>query len=149
MPDTPISLLERLRLRPDSDSWQRLVELYTPLMHKWVVRYGIQPADADDLVQEMLAVLIRELPQFRHDLRRGAFRRGLRGVAVNRLRCVGRSRQAEQVAGGDFENLFSQLEDANSDQSRVWDQEHDQHVICRLLQLLEPDFEPATWQAFQ
>ena len=30
MSDTSVSLLERLRLRPDAASWQRLVDLYTP-----------------------------------------------------------------------------------------------------------------------
>jgi RNA polymerase sigma-70 factor (ECF subfamily) len=30
----------------------------------------------------------------------------------------------------------------------VWDEEHDRHVIHRLLELLQPHFEPATWQAF-
>ena len=28
VPDTPVSLLERLRLRPDAVSWQRLVDLH-------------------------------------------------------------------------------------------------------------------------
>lgn len=42
MPDTPISLLERLRLRPDEESWQRLVDLYTPLIRDWLRRYQLQ-----------------------------------------------------------------------------------------------------------
>jgi RNA polymerase sigma-70 factor (ECF subfamily) len=45
--------------------------------------------------------------------------------------------------------LLDQLEDPNSDLSRLWDQEHDQHVVRRLLDLIEPDFRPTTRQAFR
>ncbi len=86
MPETPVSLLERLRLRPDAAAWQRLVELYTPLIRDWLRKYALQPPDCDDLIQEVLRVLVKKLPDFRHDLRRGAFRRWLRSVTVNELR---------------------------------------------------------------
>jgi RNA polymerase sigma-70 factor (ECF subfamily) len=45
--------------------------------------------------------------------------------------------------------MLDQLEDPSSDLSRRWDQEHDRHVLERLLELIEPDFRPDTWQAFR
>ncbi|HEV3261471.1 MAG TPA: sigma-70 family RNA polymerase sigma factor [Gemmataceae bacterium] len=151
MPDTPISLLERLRLRPDAQAWQRLVDLYSPLIRNWLRRYALHAADADDLTQDVLGVLVRELPQFHHDLRPGAFRRWLRTVTVNRIRNFWRARKARPMATGDsdFEHVLDQLEDPDSGLSRLWDHEHDQHVIRRLLELIEPEFEPATWKAFR
>ena len=150
MTETPVSLLERLRLRPDAASWQRLIDLYSPLVHSWLRRYALQPADADDVAQETLAVLVRELPQFRHDLRRGAFRSWLRGIVVNRLREFWRGRKRQPAAGGgDADLLLGQLQDPNSHLSRLWDREHDEHVARRLLELLELEFEPTTWRAFQ
>jgi RNA polymerase sigma-70 factor (ECF subfamily) len=145
--ETPVSLLERLRLRPDPASWQRLVDLYAPLIRGWVGRYGLQPTDFDDVSQEVLATVVRELPGFRHDLRRGAFRRWLRTIAVNRLRNFWRARG--RTAGPDPEPALARLEDPSSDLSRLWDEEHDRHVARRLLELIEPEFEPATWQAFR
>jgi RNA polymerase sigma-70 factor (ECF subfamily) len=151
VPDTPISLLERLRLRPDGASWQRLVDLYTPLIRNWLRRYDLDGADADDLTQEVMQVLVRELPNFRHDLRTGAFRRWLRNVTVNRLRIFWRGRRARPVAAGgsDFGHMLDQLEDPGSGLSRLWDEEHDRHVAHRLLELIEPEFEPTTWRAFR
>jgi RNA polymerase sigma-70 factor (ECF subfamily) len=151
LPETPISLLERLRLRPDAASWQRLVDLYTPLIQQWLGRYSLQEADADDLTQEVLSALVRELPQFRHDLRQGAFRRWLRTVAVNRLHNFWRGRRVRPLAtgDGDFQVMLNQLEDPESTLSRLWDEEHDRHIVRRLLQLIEPEFEPTTWRAFQ
>jgi RNA polymerase sigma-70 factor (ECF subfamily) len=151
MPDTPISLLERLRLRPDAASWARLVDLYTPLIRGWLRRHALQDSDADDLTQEVLAVLVREVPNFRHDLRRGAFRRWLRQVTVNRLRVFWRSRRDRPAAGAaaDLGSVLDQLEDPHSGLSRLWEREHDLHVAARLLELLEPEFEPPTWRAFR
>lgn len=145
MAETPISLLERLRSRPDPASWQRLVDLYTPLIRGWLARYQVQPSDLDDLTQEVFRTLLDELPRFQHDLRRGAFRRWLRTIAVNRLRTLWRSRRA--TPAGDA--LLDQLEDPTSDPNRLWDEEHDRLVARRLLELLEPEFEPATWAAFR
>ena len=150
LPETPVSLLERLRLRPDSASWRRLVDLYTPLIRDWLGRHGLPPTEADDLTQEVLAVLVREIPQFRHDLRAGAFRRWLRTITVNRLRTFWRGRRTRPVATGDsdFGHVLDQLADPDSGLSRLWDAEHDRHVVRRLMKLIEPDFEPVTWKTF-
>lgn len=151
MPDTPVSLLERLRVSPNDGSWQRLVDLYLPLIRGWLHRHGLPASEADDLTQEVLAVLVRELPKFRHDLRQGAFRRWLRAITVNRLREFWRSRRAHPIATGDsgFEAMLGQLEDPTSGPSRRWDEEHDRHVVRRLLELIAPEFEPTTWEAFR
>jgi RNA polymerase sigma-70 factor (ECF subfamily) len=147
--DTPISLLERLRIQPDSASWRRFVDLYPPLLCGWPRRHALQPSEVDDVVQEGFAVLVRELPQFRHDWRRGAFRRWLRGVLANRLRVYWRDNRLQPLTGtAGSENLLGQLEDPESSLGRLWDEEHDRHVAHHLLELMAPEFEPATWQAF-
>jgi RNA polymerase sigma-70 factor (ECF subfamily) len=45
--------------------------------------------------------------------------------------------------------MLEALEDPHSDLSRRWDEEHDRHVLGRLLEAIRPDFAPATWQAFR
>jgi RNA polymerase sigma-70 factor (ECF subfamily) len=151
MSQTSVSLLDRLREQPDDPSWKRLVDLYSPLIHSWLRRYAVQPSDADDLVQEVLGAVVRDLPRFRHDRRPGAFRCWLRTITVNRLRGFWRARQARPVATGDSDLVqqLEQLEDPTSSLSQRWDAEHDRHVLNRLLELLEPEFAPTSWQAFR
>jgi RNA polymerase sigma-70 factor (ECF subfamily) len=145
--ETSLSLLDRIRLAADPEAWQRLVDLYTPLIHSWLRRQAVQAADVDDLTQEVLRCVVRGLPGFQHDLRRGAFRRWLRTITVNQLRSFWRGRRPE--VSGDVARRLDELEDPSSSLSRLWDEEHDRHVLRRLLQLLEPEFEPSTWQAFR
>ena len=150
MSDTSVSLLDRLRSQPDGPSWRRLVDLYTPLIHGWLRRYEVQPQDADDLVQEVLSRVVRDLPHFEHDRRRGAFRCWLRTITANQLRTFWRARQHRPVVGGsDLERRIEQLEDPASHLSKLWDQEHDRHVLARLLDLVQPEFSPTTWAAFR
>lgn len=151
MSATPLSLLDRLRQRPDAAGWQRLVDLYTPLLQAWLRRYALQPSDVDDVVQEVLAVLIRELPHFNHNGRPGAFRCWLRTVLVHRLRKLWDRQQPHATAAGGSEFLkhLQELQDPASGLSRLWDQEHDRFIVRRLLQMIEPDFAPSTWKAFQ
>lgn len=151
MTDTSISLLERLRLQSDPASWQRLADLYAPWIHGWVHRYVLQQPEADELVQEVLAQLVRELPGFHRDRRPGSFRRWLRILMVNSLRSFWYARQTPApISGGSgFEKTLERLADDDSAVSRLWDEEHDQYVLRRLVELLEPEFEPGTWRAFQ
>jgi RNA polymerase sigma-70 factor (ECF subfamily) len=147
---TSHSLLDRLRLRPDPDGWQRLVNLYLPLIHGWLRRHGVAPADADDLAQEVLTVVVRELPQFQHNQRTGAFRAWLRTITVHRVRDFWRGRKLRPATGDEeFGKLLDQLEDPHSAPSALWDQEHDHHVARRLMELIQPEFGTKTWRAFQ
>jgi RNA polymerase sigma-70 factor (ECF subfamily) len=151
MSETSASLLEKLRVRPDEASWRQLVDLYEPLLHGWLRRYALQPSDADDLVQEVLAVVVRELPHFEHNRRPGAFRRWLRTILVHRLRAFWKARQGHPLAtgGSDLGQALEQLEDPDSGLSRLWDQEHDRHVLRRLLEIIKGEVTLSTWEAFR
>lgn len=150
MAETPISLLERLRHQPDAQSWQQLVALYTPLIQGWLRRSGLPQADSDDLVQDVLQVLVRKLPEFEHQGQRGAFRSWLRTITTHRLRDFWRSRRVRSVVAVDSELLASleALEDPNSELTRAWEKAHDEHVTRELLSMIQPEFQPATWSAF-
>jgi len=151
MSSTPASLLERLRDRPDEGAWRQLVGLYAPLLRHWLGRYALPDADAEDVTQEVLSALTRELPRFRHSGRAGAFRHWLRALLVNRLRAFWRARDHRPAAtgGSDARSDLDQLEDPTSRLSRCWDEEHDRHVVRRLLASVRAEFRPATWEAFE
>ena len=61
--------------------------------------------------------------------------------------------QATSAAADDridpSEQFLDRLADPNSDLAQEWDREHDRHVSQRLLAVVQPDFAPTTWAAFQ
>src|SRR4051812_4296253 len=122
MPETPVTLLERIRREPSGPAWQRLTDLYAPLLRRWLGRHRLQPSDADDVVQEVLSVVARQLPGFAHG-GQGAFRAWLRAILTNQLRAFWRKRRGLPLAGEAAERLLAELEDPTSDLSRRWDEE--------------------------
>ena len=150
MDETSISLLERLRHQPAETDWQRLVELYTPLVRGWLRQNAPTLRDSDDLVQDVLAVVVRRIGDFEHQ-RTGSFRRWLKSITVNCLRDHWKRQRGKPAGTGDsdFLHMLQELEDPHSEMSRRWDEEHDRHVTQRLLQLIRSRFEPSTWRAFE
>jgi RNA polymerase sigma-70 factor (ECF subfamily) len=151
MSSTSVSLLERARRGDDEHSWRQFAEIYTPLLRSWLGRHGMQTVDVDDVVQETLLAVSRELPSFDHSGRRGAFRSWLRNILVFRLQNFWRDRKRRLTGQGqnDFLKKLSQLEDPHSELSQLWDREHDRHLVQRLLAMIEPRFQPSTCEAFR
>jgi RNA polymerase sigma factor (sigma-70 family) len=150
MHETSLSLLERLRGSTESESWDRLVELYAPLIRAWLRRYDVQDSDAHDLMQEVLLAVSKDLGSFEHRGQPGAFRGWLKAILLNRLRKFWRARDRRPQARGDsdIDARLAQLDDPSSEMSRIWNREHDQYVLRQLLDLAEPHFAPNTWKAF-
>ena len=148
--ETSVSLLERLAGAPTDDDWRRLHDLYQPLLRAWMARAGVPASDADDLVQEVLLVVFREIAGFEWR-GQGAFRAWLRTILANEVRDYFRDQKYRPIATGDsgFQGRLDELESPDSALSRLWDREHDKHVIVSLMRRVQGDFEPATWQAFR
>lgn len=149
--ETSASLLDRVRDRGDAASWQVLVEIYTPMIRGWLKRHSGLDQDADDVIQDVLAVVVRRIPEFHREPRVGAFRAWLRAITINCLRETWKARQRRHgvAANPRVAEILDQLEDPNSGLSHVWNQEHDQHVTQRLLEIIRSEFTQKTWLAFQ
>lgn len=151
MDRTSLTLLDRLRDEGDDSAWRELTDLYSPVLHNWLRRYDLQSSDADDLVQEVLLVVTREVGNFEHSGRSGAFRAWLKTTLINRLRDWWRSKKYRPLASGesDFVEQLNQLEDPNSQLSQLWNAEHDRLLIGQLLATIEPQFSESTREAFR
>ena len=141
MTSTSASLLERLRRPDDAVAWSRFVRLYTPLLYHWARRTGLREADAADLVQDVFAVLVEELPGFVYDPGR-SFRGWLRTILIRRWSELQRRRRpaslgatADDLPGPQAPELPGEAEERR-------------HLLQRALALVKDEFKPATWQAF-
>ena len=142
MATTSISLLQRVQSN-DSAAWMTLVALYTPLLRYWARRCGLEGGDADDLVQDVFLKAFEKLPSFAYDANR-SFRAWLRTIAVNGCREHFRRKQVVGRGTGD-----AGLSGVTSDKELEdwWDQEHQQAILVRALELMKQEFEEKTWRA--
>jgi RNA polymerase sigma-70 factor (ECF subfamily) len=143
METTSISLLEQLRKPLDQEAWERFVRLYTPLMNHWARRLNGQGQDAEDLVQDVFALLVRKLPEFRYN-RRKSFRGWLWTVTLNKWRQKRRQRAVAEAASGP--DALALLEDPAGPDA-VENAEYREYLVGRALQLMQSEFRPTTWKA--
>lgn len=124
-------------------AWGRFVEMYTPLLYFWSCRMGLQESDAADLVQEVFAVLVAKLPGFVYD-RNKSFRGWLRTILYNKWRDKQRRAAAEPRLQGNsaLADLASPVE-----ADPFWEIEYRQQLVARALDLMQCEFQPATWRA--
>ncbi len=65
---TRVTLLHRLNQNPaDQMSWAEFVRVYAPAIRGWLMHWGLQEADAQDVAQNVLLRLTAKLPQFKYD----------------------------------------------------------------------------------
>lgn len=148
--DTPLSLLERLASRSNDADWRRMLDIYTPLLRRWLAHYQLPDSDIDDVMQDVFQTLFKEISGFQHNGNTGAFRKWLRSTIVNRLKWHWRDVKSEHCISGEFvDGALNSMVDPDSDPNLMWDREHDSHVIRNLLSLVEPQFSVTTWQAFR
>lgn len=106
----------------------------------------MQQSDAEDLVQDVFALLLRKLPEFRYE-QGGNFRNWLRVVVLNkwRERCRGNGAPSGKIVGGDgLEQIAAPDETAAFEET-----EYRQHLVHRALELIQPEFSEAAWNSFQ
>ena len=149
---THVSLLARLRLDPrDQAAWDAFVERYGRRIFGWCRGRGLQEPDAEDVTQNVLIDLARQMRTFEYRPapgRQGSFRAWLHQVTY-RAWCdflssrpapaVGGSEAQERLDGAEArEELLGYLEEA-------FDLELLEQARARVCQRVEPQ----TWKAFQ
>jgi RNA polymerase sigma-70 factor (ECF subfamily) len=148
--ETSTSLLERLRHHPNEQTWGRLNELYRPLIQRWLERDPTLRGDAEDLAQEIMSVVCRELPEFERQ-RTGSFRKWLRTITAYRVKAHlrGRHLRPQALGLGPNEGPLAELADDRSELARRWDAEHNEHVVRRLLEMIAAEFNDTHVTAFR
>jgi RNA polymerase sigma-70 factor (ECF subfamily) len=147
---TSRSLIRRAAVQ-DPVAWERLTQVYSPLVYQWCRRLELQPQDAADVVQEVFGSLLRSLQGFRRDRPGDSFRGWLWTVTRNKIRDhQRRSPAGRRAAGGSVaRRLLEQLPDQapeEEDQTQVGQVQAE--LAQRALALMQRDFEEHTWQAF-
>ena len=143
MLDTPATLLHRLCDQPRTGDWERFVRLFTPLLRRWAVRFGVNDSSVEDLLQELFVLLIRKFPEFRHDPSR-SFRAWLWTVFRHSVLAW----QKRQPASGPALEHLAELS-APDGMIEATEAEYRNYLLSRVMQIVQTDFPATTWQIFQ
>jgi RNA polymerase sigma-70 factor (ECF subfamily) len=144
---THITLLQRLGAGEDAEAWREFHARYAELIVGFARRRGLQPADCDDVVQEVLVSLTKALPGFEYDPQRGKFRSYLKTIALHAMFKRGQKKRGEV----DLEHVSQVTRAAASDEavSAAWEEEWRQYHMRQAMRQIEMEFNRADVDAFQ
>jgi RNA polymerase sigma-70 factor (ECF subfamily) len=145
--ETSSTLLARVQ-GMDTEAWQRFSQLYGPLVYRWCRRAGLQEADAGDVGSKVFEAVFRHIGSFSRTQPGASLRGWLYRITQNKIRDSFRVPPGGAGEGG--EEALQRLEalPAEPIDERA-DAEDDSLLLQRALELIRPDFEENTWQAFR
>lgn len=148
-PETRASLIVRLKDRADQDAWREFVAIYRPVVCRLARQKGLQPVDADDLAQQVLAAVAAAVDRWDPNPERGRFRSWLNRIAHN-LIVNALTRQAPDRAAGDTaaHDALANQEAVEGPDSELLRTEARREVFQWAARQIRPEFEADTWDAF-
>ncbi len=148
-PDTRASLILRLQDAADVVAWDEFTAIYAPSVFRLAKRYGLQQADADDLVQEVLAAVAKSVTQWLERENRSSFRAWLFRIARNTaIDFLTRRKHRPWCAGGDdAARQFDEVA-AAEEVSGDFDIEYRREVFHWASQRIRDSVSETTWMAF-
>jgi RNA polymerase sigma-70 factor (ECF subfamily) len=148
-PDTDTTLLLRVKQEPRNQAaWVEFVARYGRLIRRWCRAWGLRDAEADDLAQDVLLELVRQMRDFAYD-RRGSFRGWLRVVAF-RCWCKSvRDRLREDRSRDAGRLLALGSAEAGAQFLRVLDREANRELLKLAIARVRARVLPRTWEAFR
>ena len=146
---TSSSLLERVKAH-DEAAWRQLVGLYGPLVLYWCRSAGVLPADCVDVCQEVFRAVAGSIGDFRRDPALGTFRGWLRTITRSKVASHFRrqNRQPAALGGSDAQEQFFAIPAADTATTPEASDREKAIVVRQALDLIRPEFEERTWQAF-
>ncbi len=149
------TLLERLKGIEDHASWLDFFNTYWRLIHGFAVKSGLTEDEAQDVVQDTVLSVARNIPEFQYDPAKCSFKTWL--LNLTRWRIVDQIRKRESAgflngAGGpnDVERLA--IEEipmpGGCDLERIWNDEWGANLLDAAAQRVKRQVKPRQYQMF-
>ena len=152
-PDTRASLIARICDSADDDAWTEFVQIYQPVVQRFIQRHGLQYADAAEVTQEVLSRVAKSIETFDIEREQCTFRGWLYRITRNQAIDFLRKRNTDRSRNAGQENGLSQIADpglVNPSQleSSEFQAEFEKQLFHWAAEKTKPSFKPVNWQAF-
>lgn len=146
---TSPTLLTRLRRSPtDQAAWGAFVDRYGSMITAWCRRWGLQPADIDDVRQNILLDLSRQMSRFEYDPT-GSFRGWLKTICY-RAWCDFCERRRGDAGTGDTAVLeLLQSVEARDNFLHEFEEEWDRELLESAMKAVRSRVQEHTWEVFR
>ena len=147
-PETRASLVANVRSPENREAWEDFVVTYRPVIYRMARRRGLQDADAQDLVQNVLMRISEAIP--RYEQQPGTkFRHWLQRVARNAIfTALSYTRKDAPIGGTIAQDVLAAQTEVSADAEQELANEYQRERFLRAANVVRSDVNSETWQAF-
>ncbi len=147
MSTTHASLLARLRSGQDEDAWKEFCTRYGSLIRGFARRQGLQEADQEEVLQDVLSALTKAMPGFVYDPAKGKFRSYLKTITLRAI--FRRTRQNHnEIPLGNMEDAVHRAS-ADPGLDAEWEKEWQEFHLRTAMRVIEVEFGETIVAAFR
>lgn len=149
------TLLSRLKDWNDQESWREFFDTYWRLIHSTARRAGLSESEAQEVVQETVLTVARQMPDFRYDREKGSFKSWLRHTTRWRILDQKRKRKKDRhLVSAEPEKIEQALEQEalgdseDAEFEAIWQSEWEQNLMNVAMERVKRGVDPREFQVF-
>jgi RNA polymerase sigma-70 factor (ECF subfamily) len=153
---TRCSLLSRLKDWENQDSWREFFNTYWRLIYSVARKAGLQEDEAQDVVQDTITTVAKEMKNFRYDRSKGSFKGWLKVITKRRVADSLRRRYrsgARKNVSADAAVVQAGMAQMQVPEAEVieqlWEDEWRQRVLEAAIERVKATISPAQFQIFE
>jgi RNA polymerase sigma factor (sigma-70 family) len=149
------SLLGRLKDLDDAEGWKIFFETYWRLIYSTAIKAGLTDAEAQDVVQETVLAVSRNMPKGRYDSGKGSFKSWL--LRLTTWRIIDQLRQRHSVrapipweprSASDTATLDRLVDPMGLELEAVWEKEWERNLVEAAVEIVKRKVDPKQYQVF-
>jgi RNA polymerase sigma factor (sigma-70 family) len=144
------TLLERLKETNNHASWQDFFDTYWRLIYGVAIKAGLNEVEAQDVVQDTVVTVARNIPEFEYDPAKCAFKTWL--LNLTRWRIVDQIRRRQTVAANAQLVESAVIEEIADPRGivleTIWEQEWQANLLDAATQRVKRQVSPKQYQMF-
>jgi len=150
------TLLSRLREHDNQDSWREFFDTYWRFIYSVALKAGLTEAEAQDVVQETVLTVSKQMPRFHYDPQLGSFKAWL--LRITQSRVVDHLRKRPPwAAQRNFANAADTQRTSTTDRipdpkeyrvEELWEEEWQQNLMEVALERVKHQVKPKDYQIF-
>ena len=109
------TLIQKVKNQHDENSWKEFADLYSPYLARVLLNLNVSTSDCDDLIQKILLVCWKKLPDFEYDPDRALFRTWLSSIAKNHVMTFFRGESRKQAKSEKIQKLSVEITEPEID----------------------------------
>jgi RNA polymerase sigma-70 factor (ECF subfamily) len=149
---TRYSLLSRMQDRDDQDSWKDFFDTYWRLIYSFAIKSGLTDAEAQDVVQETVISVSRDIQKFKRDRTLGTFKGWLRNLTRWRIADQLRKRDRSILAGNGLSAPSLGPDEitgpVNAELEAIWEEDWQSNLLEAAMERIKPRVKEEHYQIF-